>query len=64
MELNSHYYDIRRDENDQQEVALEAKFEAALYKLKVLLEGEVTWKLLEDGTSRNDRIQLSVRRYF
>ena len=64
MNLRGHIIDIRGDNRDQDDIFLGAIFESHWYKFQVRVSTDVTWQIYDNSTSRNDRVKVSLRRYF
>ena len=64
MNLYSRLIDIRSDNRDQDDISLGAIFESRWYKFRLRVSADVTWLIYDDSTSRNDRINIGLRRYF
>lgn len=64
MNLRGHIIDIRGDNRDQDDIFLGALFESRWYKFLVRVSADVTWQIYDQSTSRNDRVNIGIRRYF
>ncbi|MBN1956892.1 MAG: hypothetical protein JXQ81_10860 [Desulfuromonadales bacterium] len=64
LNLRGRVIDIRGQNRDQDDILLGMIFEARWYKFELLLNADVTWKLYEDRTAREDNLGFRIRRYF
>ncbi len=64
LNLRGHVIDIHSQSRDQDDIFLGMILESRWYKFEFLLSADMTWKIYEDSTSREDSVSLKIRRFF
>lgn len=64
MILRAHLIDIRGGGREQNDVSFGATLETAWYKFQLRVNADVTWQILNSELSRNERVNILLRRYF